>query len=88
MSNSNLPDNSVDTSDSTEDIDATLLSRRTMLGLAAGSASLAFANACSSESSSSSVATGAALSGNIQAPFKSMRDYVTALDAYGHALHM
>jgi len=83
MSNSNLPDNSVDTSDSTEDIDATLLSRRTMLGLAAGSASLAFANACSSESSSSSVATGAALSGNIQAPFKSMRDYVAALDAYG-----
>ena len=83
MIRSNRLDNAVDSSDSKDNIDASKLSRRTMLGLAAGSAGLAFTAACSPEGSSPSAATGAALSGNIQAPFKSMRDYVAALDAYG-----
>jgi hypothetical protein len=54
------------------------VSRRSVFGLAAGAAGLALTAGCTEGAGTS---RRAGLKGNTQAPFKSMRDYMAALDA-------
>jgi 4-hydroxy-3-polyprenylbenzoate decarboxylase len=61
------------------------VSRRSVFGIAAGAAGLALASGCQQPTGT---AHSAGLQGNTKAPFKSMRDYLAALDAEGLVLRI